>query len=236
MRLSTSLYQLLIGIIIGGAIAFPVGVITDKAFYSRKRDVNQSARSPLLIEGFDFSLLRAPDNEWRGPNIGERIDLNRLKTKDEKTLASTVGQRPIMLVSVNPNCAMCKIASDEMTDLRKELSSLDIDYCIVSFSSSTPQSDFFSYADSLKVGGQSFLWNSEVGLPPESIFKMTNPSHLLVDRHGTVIRVWPGSYKDKPVRQRMAQQILADTRVVIDTLSVRLPQDLRNPQANLFRH
>jgi hypothetical protein len=53
---------------------------------------------------------------------------------------------------------------------------------------------------------------------PESIFKMTTPSHILLRNDGIVIRVWPGSFKDKPVRQLMARQIVADTGVAIDTL------------------
>ena len=47
---------------------------------------------------------------------------------DGKTLASVVGKRPIVLVSVNPDCAMCRIARDKMSYLREKLSSMDINY------------------------------------------------------------------------------------------------------------
>ena len=56
---------------------------------------------------------------------------------------------------------------------------------------------------------------------------MNNPSHLLLDRNGTVIRVWPGSYADKAVRDRMARQILADTSVVLETLTAVIPERFR---------
>jgi hypothetical protein len=213
-----------LGIVIGGMIAFALGAFTAKAYFARKQSPAPiSNTNAFLIEGFDFNLLRTADNEWRGPNIGAKIDLTRLRTKDGKTLASVVGKRPIVLVSVNPACAMCGIARDEMSYLREKLSSMDINYYLVFFASETPKADFFQYGDSLKIGAPSFFWNVEAGQPPESLVIMTNPSHLLLNSDGTVIRVWPGSYKDKPVRDRMARQIIADTLVVNDTLNALSP-------------
>jgi hypothetical protein len=213
-----------LGIVIVGMIAFALGAFTTKAYFARKQSpIPTTNTSPFLIEGFDFNLLRTADNEWRGPDIGAKIDLTRLRMKDGKTLSSVVGKRPVVLISVNPACAMCAIAKDEMSYLREKLSSMDIDYYLVFFASETPKADFFQYSDSLKVGAPSFLWNFEAGQPPESLVVMTNPSHLLLNRDGTVIRVWPGSYKDKPVRDRMARQIIADTLVVIDTLNALSP-------------
>ena len=236
MKLKTPL-RLIVGVSVGGLLAFSLGITIGRSFFARKSDPNTVATSGLLrIEGFDFNALRSKDNDWRGPDLGEQIDLARLRTKENKTLASVIGPRPFMLVSVNPTCAMCKIARDQMIYLRTELSRLDVDYHIVSFTSSADrQSDFFSYADSLKVGGQSFLWNLEDGLPSESIFIMNNPSHLLLDQNGTVIRVWPGSYADKAVRDRMARQILADTSVVLETLNAVAPEKLQESQAKAVK-
>ena len=224
--------RLIIGLCVGGLLAFPLGLAIGRGLFARKIDPNTVATSSLLkIEGFDFSAFRAPENEWRGPDLGEKIDLARLRTKEDKTLASVAGPRPFMLVAINPTCAMCKIARDQMMYLRTELSRLNVDYYIVAFTSSADrQLDFYSYADSLKVGGQSFLWNLEDGPPPEAIFLMNNPSHLLLDQNGTVIRVWPGSYADKTVRDRMARQILADTSVVLETLNAVTPERLGESQ------
>ena len=212
-------HRFTLGIIIGGTIAFAVGVFAGKAFLGPKQPAKASTHtSPFLTEGFDFNQLRTAGNEWRGPNIGEKIDLSRLKKKDGTTLASMVGKRPIMLVSINPDCSMVRITSDEMSHLREKLSSMDINYYMAFFAAQTPQLDFFKYSDSLNVGAPSFLWDIQAGMPAESIFTMTTPSHLLINSDGTVIRVWPGSYKDKPVRQRMIRQIIADTLVAVDTL------------------
>ena len=224
-------YRLVIGVVMGGVIAFPLGAFAAKTFLTRKQILNTNSSSsfnsptgPFLIEGFDFNLLRRSDNEWRGPNIGEKVDLTRLKARDGKTLASiVVDKRPIVLVSVKPDCEMSRIARDEMIHLGKKLASMDINYYLVFFASQSPEADFFKYSNTLNVGAQSFLWNSEAGPPPESIFTMTSPSHLLLNSDGTVIRVWPGSYEDVAVRQRMARQILADTSVVLDTLNAVMP-------------
>jgi|SRR5215216_478058 len=208
-----------LGIIIGGTIAFAVGVVAGKRFVVPKQSAKASTHaSPFLTEGFDFNQLRTADNEWRGPNIGEKIDLTHLKMKDGKTLASMIGKRPIILVSINPDCAMVRITRDEMSNLREELLSMDINYYMAFFAAQTPQLDFFKYSDSLNIGAPSFLWDIQAGAPAESIFTMTTPSHLLLNSDGTVIRVWPGSYNDKPVRQRMMRQIIVDTLVAIDTL------------------
>lgn len=234
--MKTSL-RVLIGVLISGALTFPLGVITGRTLLARRIESKANVTpSPLLVEGFDFNALRALENEWRGPNLSEKIDLGRLRSKDEKTLADAVDTRPIMLVSINPSCAMCRIARDEMIYLRTELSRLNVDYHIVSFTSSADQPlDFFTYADSLKVGSQSFLWSLEDGPPSEAIFIMTNPSHLLLNANGTVIRVWPGSYENKAVRERMARQILADTIVVIETLNAVPPEELRNSQTRVVK-
>jgi hypothetical protein len=111
-----------------------------------------------------------------------------------------------------------------MRYLREKLALMDINYYIVCFGSETPQLDFFRYGDSLSVGAPSSFWNAEAGRPPDSIVIMTNPSHLLLNSDGTVIRVWPGSYKDKAVRDRMARQIIADTLVATDTITALLPK------------
>jgi len=213
-----------LGMVFAGMIIFGLGALSAKAFLTRNGVTNtnanagKNASSPLLIEGFDFKRLRSTNNDWRGPEIGEKIDLTRLRMKDGKTLASMVGKRPIMVVAVSPTCEMCTIATDEMSHLREKLSTMDITYYLISLAPRNPQVDFFKYSDSLNVGAPAFLWNTDAGAPPESMFIMTTPTHLLLNYDGTVIHVWPGSYDDKSVRQRMARQIIADTSVAMDAL------------------
>lgn len=217
--------RIVLGVMIVATIAFALGAFTAKAYLAQKQGpIASTNTNPLLIEGFDFNLLRAPENEWRGPDIGDKIDLIRLRMKDGKTLASVVGQKPIVLVSVSPSCGMCKIARDEMSYLREKLSTMDINYYMVCFASETQPLDSFRYSDSLGIRTPSFIWNAEEGRPPESIVIMTTPSHLLLNSDGRVLHVWPGSYNDKAVRDRMASQIIADTLVATDTLNALLPK------------
>lgn len=231
-----ALYAL--GLLIGGAIIFGMGILFAKALPTRNRDSSQNAtirrngNGPFITEGFDFNRLRAANNEWRGPDVGVKVDLTRLRMKDGKPLAGLIGKGPIMIVAVNPECRMCSLASDQMNDIRQMLSTRNINYYIVSFASQTLQQDFFKYSDSLNVGVPSFLWDAETGgPPPESVFIMTTPTHLLLNDDGTVIHVWPGSYQDKSVRQRMARQIIADTFVAIDTLKAIANQESPKRQA-----
>jgi len=62
------------------------------------------APSAFLTEGFDFALLRARDIDWRGPDLGHKLDLSHLEDRSGKTLASVIGKGPAMLVAVNSDC------------------------------------------------------------------------------------------------------------------------------------
>lgn len=168
-------------------------------------------------DGFDFTELRAPDKPWRGPEIGEKIDLTRLRGAGGRALSEEGGEGPLMLVAVDPTCAMCGVAADTMKEIEARLSSLGVPYYMVAF---VPVGgNFHAYAGSLGAGRRSLLWPHDAGPPPDSLLEAVQPSHILVDRGGTVLRVWPGSNRAKPVRDRMAAQIVADASVVVETLA-----------------
>jgi hypothetical protein len=40
---------------------------------------------------------------------------------------------------------------------------------------------------------------------------MVLPSHLLLDANGLIVRKWPGTDQSAKVREKMANQIVADT-------------------------
>lgn len=221
------------GLVIGGVIVFLMGAFSAKALLARNRvpvenaNTSRKANNPFLTEGFDFKSLRAANNEWRGPDLGVKIDLTRLRAQDGKTLASLVEKRPIMIVGVHQDCGMCKIAVDEMSHLREKLATMDIKYYLVSFASQPQPAEFFKYTEGIGVGAPGFLWNADAGAPLESLVIMTTPTHLLVNYDGTVLHVWPGSYQDISVRQRMARQIAADSSVALDTLNAVASQAAR---------
>jgi hypothetical protein len=215
--------RLTAGIIIGGLVAYALGALSANAYYQRRQE---KKNSELLTEGFDFNRFRSSEVEWRGPNVGEKVDLTRLRAKDGTPLAGMAGKRPVMIAAVNPGCPMCRVAVDEMIHLRAKLAAMGIDYYTVSFSRVDSRPAFFDYAASLKVGAPSFLWDAGAGAPPEALVVMGTPSHLLLNPDGTVIRVWPGSHQDVSLRQRMARQIIADAQVALDTLNALSSRDV----------
>ena len=58
-------YRFVIGIVLGGIVAFPLGAFGARAFFSLNHGVNANSPSKLptgrfLVEGFDFNLFRTP--------------------------------------------------------------------------------------------------------------------------------------------------------------------------------
>jgi hypothetical protein len=113
---SLSRYGFLAGLILGS------GITLSLTWLVRKTSVESPPKSALFLkEGFDFSGISSKDNKWRGPDIGEQINLTQLKGKDGSTLAEVVGKRPAMLVAVNPECGVCAVAADEMRHSRPDI-------------------------------------------------------------------------------------------------------------------
>ncbi len=211
--------MLAVGMAAGVAFSAVATLLAFKAFRAAD-DFSNVMRK----DGFDFTELRTPGNDWRGPEIGEKIDLKSLKGSDGQTLAGVIGEGPVMLVAVDPTCALCKTAADTMRDIKGRLSSSGVPYYAVSF---VPvEGNFHRYAGSLGVGQPSFLWTREEAAPPDSLLNAVQPTHILVARDGTVLRAWPGSNPAKPIRDRMGGQIVADTGVIIETLRA-LPREAR---------
>ncbi len=213
LAISTMLrYRFILGAAAGIALAALVGVI---ALYPTSKA--KDGPNLLMKDGFDFNTLRSSNKEWGGPDIGETVDMNRLKGHDGETLASIIGDRPAMLVVVDPRCSMCKVAADQMNYVRNQLLPMRVAYYVTDFSP-VDRNFYQRYATGLVDGVPAFLWSQDEVTPPQSLLKIVQPSHILIDHSGTVLRVWPGSNATKTVRDRMGSQIVFDTGVIIDTL------------------
>lgn len=171
--------------------------------------VSSRRSSPHTVEGFDFTPVLKMKPEG-GPDIGERIDLTRLVSREGISLASTVTKGRAMIALLNPRCALCRTAAGTMRDIKERIKQYDVEYYIVSFNSSEPAS-VFKYCDSLGLDAPVFVWSSKQGIPPELLSAMVTPSHILINDKGTIIDKWPGSNEDKALRERMANQIILDT-------------------------
>jgi hypothetical protein len=56
----------------------------------------------------------------------------------------------------------------------------------------TDSQQYFSYADSLKIDAESFVWSNSDVKAPTSLSTMPAPSHLLLTNEGLVINKWAG--------------------------------------------
>jgi hypothetical protein len=190
--------------------------------------LKSSKLSPNPNEGFDFSSSADQSNPSAGPPNGSRINLARLKTRDGEVLANVVGKPLTMLVTVDPECGACKVAANEMRDVQNRVEPLGSDYYPVSVTAAvtSPQSlaDFYGYTDSFGFNSPGFLWANDEESPPEALFTMVIPSHLLIDRNGVIARKWPGTDHSQRLRKRMAYQIVADTAE-----EVKLRKNVTNP-------
>lgn len=173
-------------------------------------NVPQKESDLATTEGYDFSYSLDETEPGAGPKVGEKVDVSGLKTNNGIKFSSIADHGLIMLVTVDPNCGACKTASDEIRDVQRRIQQLGISYYLVSFTSPNPRSEFFQYTDSFRTDTSAFLWDMSEMKPPESLHTMVLPSHILVDSNGVVIRKWLGTDIHKPVRRRMANQIVAD--------------------------
>jgi hypothetical protein len=133
-------------LISGCAIAFVLGVFAVSLLLRPNHKVFATSN-----EGFDFRS--SLDNSSGGPNVGARINLARLKMRNGLDLMGVVRNQLVMLVTVDPACRACSVASDEMRDVQNRIKPLGIKYYPVSFTASVTSpklsSDFFNYTDSL---------------------------------------------------------------------------------------
>ena len=116
-----------------------------------------------------------------------------------------------MLVLVDSQCGASKAASDQLRSVRDSIAAEGVPYYLVSITSSVPPMNFFNFANGLSLDAEAYLWDMKEAKPSNELFSMVLPSHILVDRNGTIIRKWPGTSPNQSIRQKMARQIVSDT-------------------------
>lgn len=169
------------------------------------------------IEGYDFNLVyEEEERNSSGPRIGNTIDLANLKTENGTALSTVIEKEKVILAVVDNECGMCKIAADAMRYVRNQVENQGIKYYIISFTASP--SILSKFVEATHVDAPFFAWSKSKEHLPEYINSMIVPYHLLIDKTGKIIRRWPGSNKDKYIRDRMANQIVFD---VIEELSLK---------------
>ena len=129
-----------------------------------------------------------------GPALGETIDLRAWSTRDGRTLAQVMkGHSLSMILLVSPSCGTCADAKDGFRTLRERAGKPGIPYYVLMIPDSTDTQKFFSYADSLKLNVDVFVWSSKATKAPASLSTMAVPSHLLITNEGLLVDKWPGT-------------------------------------------
>ena len=127
-----------------------------------------------------------------GPAVGETIDLKSFQTRSGVTLFETMKEHSIaMLVVVDPNCSTCVNVKDSLRTLRERVEKTRIAYYLVMIPDGTDPAKYFSFADSLKLGVESFVWNN-ANAKPGSLASMMKPSHLQITNEGLIVQKWSG--------------------------------------------
>ena len=128
-----------------------------------------------------------------GPAVGDTIDLLSWRDRKGRTLAEVNGRRSLALVAfVTPNCDSCAKTKDAMQTLRERAAKANIAYYVLMIPSDTDAQQYFSYADSLKIDAESFVWSNADVKAPTSLTTMPVPSHLLLTNEGLVVNKWTG--------------------------------------------
>ena len=137
-----------------------------------------------------FCAGLAHGQDTAGPAVGETIDLRSFQTRSGVTLLQAMKQHSIaMLVLVDPNCGTC--AQDSLRALRERVEKTRIAYFVVMIPDGTDAQKYFSFADSLKLDVDSFVWNS-TDAKPASLVSMMKPSHLQITNEGLIVQKWSG--------------------------------------------
>ncbi|HEV8427971.1 MAG TPA: hypothetical protein VGQ41_08740 [Pyrinomonadaceae bacterium] len=129
-----------------------------------------------------------------GPAVGETIDLLSFQSRSGQTLAQALKQHSLaMLVLVDPNCSTCISTKENIDALRERVQKARIAYFVVMVPDGGETQKYFDFADSLKLGTESFVWSNSEVKPPASLLMMTKPSHLQVTSEGLIVEKWSGT-------------------------------------------
>ena len=138
------------------------------------------------------ALAQTATKTAAGPAVGETIDLKSFQTRSGRTLFEAMKENSIaMLVVVDPNCGECAAVKDSLRALRQRVEKTRIAYYVVMIPDGTDAQKYFSFADSLKLDVESFVWNNP-DAKPGSLLSMTKPSHLQITNEGLIVEKWSG--------------------------------------------
>lgn len=130
----------------------------------------------------------------------EAIDLRSWRDQRGRTLADVnQGHSMALVVLVNPNCDTCAKSKPAIEALRENAKKAGMAYYVLMIPEGTDTQKYFSYADSLKINAESFVWSNAAAKASATLTTMPVPSHVLLstDRfEGRIVNKWNGVPQD----------------------------------------
>ena len=146
-----------------------------------------------LITWSEPHTTRAAAVQDAGPAVGDTIDLRSWSDRKGRTLAEVNGGHSLALVAfITPNCDACLKTKDAMDSLRERAVKANIAYYVVVMPNGADAQSYFSYADSLKIDAEAFVWSNADAKPPVTLNSMAAPFHLMLTNEGLVVNKWAG--------------------------------------------
>jgi hypothetical protein len=138
--------------------------------------------------------------ETSAQNEVEVVDLRSWSDRKGRTLADVnQGHSMALVVLVSPNCDTCAKAKNSIENLKARAEKAGMAYYVLMIPDGTDTQKYFSYADSLQLNAESFVWSNANGKASATLTTMPAPSHVLLstDRfEGRIVNKWTGVPQD----------------------------------------
>ena len=172
----------------------------------------------------------------------EVIDLRSWRDQRGRTLADVnQGNSMALVVLVNPNCDTCAKAKNSIENLRERAKKAGMAYYVLMIPDGTDIEKYFSYAASLKINAESFVWSNAEAKASATLTTMPVPSHVLLstDRfEGRIVNKWNGVPQDVQAKFiRPSKNAIPNHYVVTltdDVVSKTAPIDVRRAQVRVI--
>jgi hypothetical protein len=154
---------------------------------------------------FDFPNENRPD--WAGPKSGESLDLSQLISFGNSRASDLGRDSPILLTVIEKDCWATKLAKEQISFIESESRRIGLNHIVVSLNSKYNLDEIYTFSSGLGLNSDVYVWVPNSSEVNRSLVMMVVPSHVLVKGDGTVIKSFPGTSKDRRVRQHMAAEM-----------------------------
>lgn len=185
---------------------------------------NKNSENIYFRQSYDLRQLRLDNPDIAIIKSGDKLDITNIKNAKGKSLSSFSNENLFLLVAIDPSCPACSFSKDMMEDIRKTTASIEVAYYPVSTALTRSNNDMEKYAQSL--GFEDCFYSSSESL----LSQILTPSHILIDKDGTILQVWFGSNQNEEVRKRMSNQISSDLFLIHDVFQVLSINQIQNSQ------